>query len=132
MRKETPCPLKRRDGERVGQKKVADTGDIGLARSRDRFADRTHGDPRGIVALGHYPLGEALETVLHLGAGVLLVGSVPGDGDQALRADHRPRIVIAVGHVFAEALGASTTHNDVVLRNALRHFGHLRLDLLMA
>ena len=91
-----------------------------------------HGDPRRIVALGHDALGEALEAVLHLRAGILLVGAMPGDGDQALRADHRPWVVVAVGHVFAEALGGIDHPHDVVLGRALRHLGHLRLDLLMA
>jgi hypothetical protein len=76
-------------------------------------ADRTHGDPGGIVALGHHPLGEALEAVLHLRAGILLVGAVPSDRDQALGTDHRPRVIVAIGQVFAEMLDGILTTGGV-------------------
>ena len=102
-----------------------------LPDARHRFADRAHGDPRRIIALGHDALGEALEPVLHLGAGILLVGAVPGDGDQPLRADHGSWVVVAVRDVFAEPLGGIGHPDDVVLGSALRDLRHLRLNLLM-
>ena len=103
-----------------------------LARSRHRLADRPNRNPRRIIALGHHPLGEALEAVLHLGAGILLVGAVPGDRDQTLRADHRARVVVAVRHVLAEPLHGIDHPHHVVRGRPLGHLGHLRLNLLMA
>jgi hypothetical protein len=74
----------------------------------------------------------SLEPVLHLRAGILLIRSVPGDGGQALRADHGARIVVAIRHVLAEMLGGIDYPKHVMLGRALRHLGHLRLNLLMA
>src|SRR5690349_10303287 len=120
------------DGEGIGEKIGAEARDIGLSAARYRLADRTHGKPSRIIALSHDALGEALEAVLHLRTGILLIGAVPGDGDQSLRPDHGPRVVISIGHVFTESLGGIRHPQDVVRRRALRHLGHLRLYLLMA
>src|SRR5437667_813057 len=66
------------------------------------------------------------------GAGILLVGAVPGDGDRALRANYRSWVVNAIGNVFPEMLDRVGDPHHVVLGSALGHLRHLCLDLLMA
>ena len=124
--------LEARHLELVGEDVGAHGGGIVVAGAHDRLADDAHGKPRGVVALGHDAAGLLLEAVLHLRAGVLLEGAVPGDRHQPLRPGDGARLGGAEQHVVAEDVGLVGDDDDVVLRHALRQHGHLRLDLLMA
>ena len=94
--------------------------------------ERTAAKPSGVVALHRLALGELGQPVLEMHGAVFGVGRVPGQGLQALGADHGIGQIGAVHQIVAEAFVGVGDPNHVVLGRAFGFHGNLTLHLLVA